>query len=83
MQSCYMSRIAFCCHCSKPLTYGIALDQLGSDVVHQYVGQEPSGRNFNELVLDYNSEYKCVLFAVVLTLAIFSTRFLESMMRLT
>lgn len=25
--------------------------------VHQYVGQEPSGRNFNELILDYNSEY--------------------------
>jgi glutaminase len=44
------------CHYSKPLTYGIALDQLGTDMVHQYVGQEPSGRNFNELVLDYNSE---------------------------
>ncbi|KDR14351.1 glutaminase liver isoform, mitochondrial isoform X2 [Zootermopsis nevadensis] len=42
--------------CSKPLTYGIALDQLGSDTVHQYVGQEPSGRNFNELVLDYNKK---------------------------
>ncbi|XP_039295145.1 glutaminase liver isoform, mitochondrial [Nilaparvata lugens] len=40
--------------CSKPLTYGIALEQLGQDVVHGYVGQEPSGRNFNELVLDYN-----------------------------
>jgi len=39
------------------MTYGIALDQLGCDVVHQYVGQEPSGRNFNELVLDYNSEW--------------------------
>lgn len=42
--------------CSKPMTYGIALDQLGCDVVHQYVGQEPSGRNFNELVLDYNKK---------------------------
>lgn len=41
--------------CSKPLTYAIALHLLGSDVVHKYVGQEPSGRNFNELVLDYNS----------------------------
>ncbi|XP_076762989.1 glutaminase isoform X8 [Xylocopa sonorina] len=40
--------------CSKPLTYAIALDRLGQEVVHQYVGQEPSGRNFNELVLDYN-----------------------------
>ncbi|XP_065081153.1 glutaminase liver isoform, mitochondrial isoform X2 [Ochlerotatus camptorhynchus] len=42
--------------CSKPLTYAIALEKLGSDVVHQYVGQEPSGRNFNELVLDYNKK---------------------------
>lgn len=42
--------------CSKPLTYAIALDRLSQEVVHQYVGQEPSGRNFNELVLDYNSE---------------------------
>ncbi|XP_017881294.1 glutaminase kidney isoform, mitochondrial isoform X4 [Ceratina calcarata] len=42
--------------CSKPLTYAIALDRLGQEVVHQYVGQEPSGRNFNELVLDYNKK---------------------------
>lgn len=42
--------------CSKPLTYAIALDRLGQEVVHQYVGQEPSGRNFNELVLDHNSK---------------------------
>lgn len=30
--------------CSKPLTYAIALEKLGQDLVHQYVGQEPSGR---------------------------------------
>ncbi|XP_019867420.2 glutaminase liver isoform, mitochondrial isoform X2 [Aethina tumida] len=42
--------------CSKPLTYGIALDLLGQDVVHKYVGQEPSGRNFNELILDHNKK---------------------------
>lgn len=47
--------------CSKPLTYGIALDLLGSDVVHKYVGQEPSGRNFNELILDHNSEFVSLL----------------------
>lgn len=40
--------------CSKPLTYAMALDTLGPDVVHKYVGTEPSGRNFNELVLDDN-----------------------------
>ncbi|XP_011260538.1 glutaminase liver isoform, mitochondrial isoform X2 [Camponotus floridanus] len=42
--------------CSKPLTYAIALDRLSPEVVHQYVGQEPSGRNFNELVLDHNKK---------------------------
>ncbi|XP_014211267.1 glutaminase liver isoform, mitochondrial isoform X2 [Copidosoma floridanum] len=42
--------------CSKPLTYAIALERLGTEVVHQYVGQEPSGRNFNELVLDHNKK---------------------------
>lgn len=26
-------------------------------MVHQYIGTEPSGRNFNELILDYNSKY--------------------------
>lgn len=41
--------------CSKPLTYAIALETLGHETVHKFVGQEPSGRNFNELILDYNS----------------------------
>lgn len=40
----------------KPVNYAIALTELGSDTVHQYVGQEPSGRMFNELVLDYNKK---------------------------
>ncbi|XP_045448598.1 glutaminase liver isoform, mitochondrial isoform X1 [Melitaea cinxia] len=39
---------------SKPLTYAMALETLGPDVVHKYIGTEPSGRNFNELVLDHN-----------------------------
>uniref|UniRef100_A0A1B6CB91 glutaminase n=1 Tax=Clastoptera arizonana TaxID=38151 RepID=A0A1B6CB91_9HEMI len=39
---------------SKPLIYAISLDQLGDETVHKYIGQEPSGRNFNELVLDDN-----------------------------
>lgn len=42
--------------CSKPLTYAIALEELGQETVHKYVGQEPSGRNFNELVLDFNKK---------------------------
>nr|CAD7409521.1 unnamed protein product [Timema cristinae] len=38
--------------CSKPLTYAITLEELGNEKVHTYVGQKPSGRMFNELVLD-------------------------------
>lgn len=41
--------------CSKVFNYAKALHELGADTVHNYVGQEPSGRQFNELTLDYNS----------------------------
>jgi glutaminase len=45
---------------SMPLTYGIALEEAiqllgveaGEDHVHQHVGHEPSGRGFDERVLD-------------------------------
>uniref|UniRef100_A0A2C9K1F8 glutaminase n=1 Tax=Biomphalaria glabrata TaxID=6526 RepID=A0A2C9K1F8_BIOGL len=37
---------------SKPLTYAMVLDELGPAVVHQYVGQEPSGKAFNTIGLD-------------------------------
>jgi glutaminase len=42
--------------CSKPFTYAVCLNELGSDTVHKYVGQEPSGQMFNELSLDFNSK---------------------------
>ena len=38
--------------CSKPITYGLALNDWGDKVVHNFVGKEPSGRNFNELCLN-------------------------------
>lgn len=38
--------------CSKPITYGIALENYGEKIVHNFVGKEPSGRNFNELCLN-------------------------------
>lgn len=47
-------------HClvlSKPVTYAIALNELGNETVHKYVGTEPSGRMFNAIVLDYNGEF--------------------------
>lgn len=41
--------------CSKPITYGIALDDFGEEIVHNFVGREPSGRNFNELCLNHEN----------------------------
>ena len=38
--------------CCKPINYGIALENLGEDYVHTYVGREPSGQAFNELLLN-------------------------------
>ena len=43
--------------CSKPFTYGINLDKLGPEVVDKYIGQEPSGRDFNEICLDSKSKF--------------------------
>ena len=43
-------------HYSKPITYALTLEELGTDVVHKYQGREPSGRMFNEIVLDHNSK---------------------------
>ena len=37
--------------CSKPITYLIGSDLNGADYIHNFVGREPSGRNFNELCL--------------------------------
>ncbi len=36
--------------------YGVTLNELGVDLVHQFQGKEPSGRKSNEIVLDHNSE---------------------------
>jgi len=33
---------------SKPITYCVALEINGEEKVHEYVGREPSGRNFND-----------------------------------
>ena len=41
---------------SKPFTYAVCLNELGTKTVHEYVGQEPSGRMFNELSLSSNSK---------------------------
>ncbi|XP_028308299.1 glutaminase kidney isoform, mitochondrial-like isoform X2 [Gouania willdenowi] len=38
--------------CVKPLEYAIAVHELGSEHVHNYVGKEPSGLKFNQLSLN-------------------------------
>ena len=46
---------------SKPLTYSLVLDDLSPEVVHQYVGHEPSGVAFNSIALNYNGKvFICV-----------------------
>ncbi|EPB77516.1 glutaminase A [Ancylostoma ceylanicum] len=37
---------------SKAFNYAIAASDLGADYVHSYVGEEPSGRLFNDICLD-------------------------------
>uniref|UniRef100_A0A0K0FCQ0 glutaminase n=1 Tax=Strongyloides venezuelensis TaxID=75913 RepID=A0A0K0FCQ0_STRVS len=47
------SKSAFCFQSvSKAFNYAIAASDVGADVVHSYVGHEPSGRLFNEICLD-------------------------------
>ena len=43
-------------HFSKPFTYALSLDQLGIDVMKNFIGREPSGGNFNEITLDYSGK---------------------------
>jgi len=45
--------VPFCLQAvSRVLNYAIVLNDVGAEKVHDYVGQEPSGRNAKELVLD-------------------------------
>lgn len=45
--------VDFCVQsCCKPINYCLALEEHGEDVVHQYIGREPSGHGFNELKLN-------------------------------
>ena len=38
--------------CCKIVNYCIALEEHGGEVVHKYVGKEPSGQQFNAITLD-------------------------------
>ncbi|MCB0949911.1 MAG: glutaminase A [Mycobacterium sp.] len=41
---------------SKPLTYALALDQIGADAVDAKIGVEPSGEAFNEISVDRSTK---------------------------
>ena len=50
---------------SKPFTYAICLNELGPEIVHNYISHEPSGRNFNEITLDKRYNYlKCMYYVL-------------------
>lgn len=47
------SDIAYCAQSTcKPINYCVALELNGEEMVHNHIGREPSGRSFNELVLN-------------------------------
>uniref|UniRef100_A0AAQ6AEV5 glutaminase n=1 Tax=Amphiprion ocellaris TaxID=80972 RepID=A0AAQ6AEV5_AMPOC len=47
------TKVPFCLQsCVKPLEYAIAVHELGSEHVHNFVGKEPSGFKFNKLSLN-------------------------------
>lgn len=49
------TKVPFCVQSvSKAFNYAIAASELGAEKVHQYIGQEPSGRLFNDICLDLN-----------------------------
>ncbi|KJH44035.1 glutaminase [Dictyocaulus viviparus] len=41
---------------SKAFNYSIVASDVGAEIVHSYVGHEPSGRLFNEICLDGNGK---------------------------
>ena len=48
--------------CSKPLTYAMALQNLGIDTVNKHIGVEPSGQSFNAFVFnDENNPFNALI----------------------
>ncbi|KAI6176120.1 No extended memory [Aphelenchoides bicaudatus] len=51
------TKVPFCVQSvSKAFNYAIACSDLTSEYVHQFIGQEPSGRLYNEICLDGNKK---------------------------
>ena len=41
---------------SKPFNYALAINELGADVIHKFVGHEPSGESFNFIKLGHDNK---------------------------
>ncbi|CAJ0922730.1 unnamed protein product, partial [Mesorhabditis belari] len=51
------ANVPFCLQSvSKPFTYALCHEELGPEKLHSFVGQEPSGRLFNEICLDHSKK---------------------------
>ncbi|KAM8976706.1 glutaminase liver isoform, mitochondrial [Pelodytes ibericus] len=49
--------VPFCLQsCVKPLKYAIAVNDLGTESVHQHMGKEPSGHRFNKLSINHQGK---------------------------
>ncbi|KAM4796028.1 glutaminase liver isoform, mitochondrial [Rhinophrynus dorsalis] len=49
--------VPFCLQsCVKPLKYAIAVNDLGTNYVHEHMGKEPSGNRFNKLSLNHQDK---------------------------
>ena len=64
---CGDTSVPFCLQsCSKPITYCMALENVGPDHTHMHVGCEPSGMIFNAMALDrrvsWGMECPCLFF---------------------
>lgn len=56
------TKVPFCLQsCVKPLKYAIAVNDLGTEYVHRYVGKEPSGLRFNKLFLNEDGKRYVIL----------------------
>ncbi|CAJ0575179.1 unnamed protein product, partial [Mesorhabditis spiculigera] len=51
------AKVPFCLQSvSKPFTYALVHEEIGPELLHSFVGQEPSGRLFNEICLDHSKK---------------------------
>lgn len=64
---------------SKPITYGVALSELGSEITHSWVGMEPSGKPFNapDLLPDCRPYNPMVNAGAIMTCSVVTSAFNE------